>query len=248
MEFLIVVVMILLGVGIAAVIAVVAGAISAADQSQSRAHARAAPDLDAIAASIVYQVGALGGHDPDRILTFLREARIGSPITSNIHIGNWAEAYRRLSTEDQRRALLDLAVRTAVALNSSLPLAQYNALLELSFGLGFQTDALARLRATYRFDYTDYAKHGRPHSADRSGGGAPLFTRQASDPEPLLNVLGLSGQVSRQHLTSTYRKLAAQHHPDRFHSATAAEQEVAAARFIEITEAYEQLLPLCGEQ
>jgi DnaJ-class molecular chaperone len=33
-----------------------------------------------------------------------------------------------------------------------------------------------------------------------------------------------------------------QHHPDRFHAATAEEQSAAAARFIEITRAYEELM------
>jgi DnaJ-class molecular chaperone len=39
-----------------------------------------------------------------------------------------------------------------------------------------------------------------------------------------------------------YRALAAQHHPDRFHDAGEQAREAAAARFIEITEAYGRLL------
>jgi hypothetical protein len=246
MEFLIVAIMIVLGLGIAAVVAVVAGAVSAADKNRERANARISPDRDSIAASIVYQIAAAGGADSQRVLRFLREeANLLAPVTPNAHIGSWADAYRRSTTLEQREALLDLAVRAAVAHNAALPLEQYNALLDLSFGLGFQTDALARLRARYRFEYTDYAKHGRPVSADRSGGGAPLFQRPAADAQPLLSVLGLSGKVSRHDLTSAYRRLAAQNHPDRFYGSSTAQQAEAAARFIEITEAYEQLLPLC---
>lgn len=247
MEFLIIVIMIVLGFGIAAVVAVLAGAISTAERNREQSRARAGPDRDAIAASIVYQIGTAGGASGDSVLGFLREARLLTAVTPNVHIASWAEAYRRMTTLLEREALLELAVRAAVAHNASLPLAQYNALLDLSFGLGFQTDALARLRARFRFEYTDYAKHGRPVSADRSGGGAPLFQRPPADPEPLLSILGLSGKVSRHELTSAYRRLAAQHHPDRFYSASMAEQATAAARFIEITEAYEQLLPLCRE-
>src|SRR5688572_15516524 len=248
MDFLIAVLMILLGVGLAGAIALVAVLMSNAESNRAAAAARGRPDRDTIAASLVYQIGAFGAAGHDRIVAFLREeGRLVAPITRDIHIGNWAEAYSKLSTREERVALLDLAVRTAVALSASLPLIQYNALLDLSFGLGFQTDALARLRARYRFEYTDYAKAGRPRSADRAGGAAPLFQRSLVDPQPMLNVLGLSGIVSRQELTSTYRRLAAQNHPDRFHTATSAEQESAAARFIQITEAYEQLLAISAD-
>jgi DnaJ-class molecular chaperone len=48
--------------------------------------------------------------------------------------------------------------------------------------------------------------------------------------------------VSRSRLISTYRTLAAQHHPDRFHDADPQAREAAAARFIEISDAYGQLL------
>lgn len=245
MEFLIIVIMIVLGLGIAAVVAVLAGAVSTAERN--REQSRQPPDRDAIAASIVYQIGTAGGAAGDAVLRFLREAHLLAPVTPNVHMASWAEAYRRMSTPQEREALLELAVRAAVAHNAALPLAQYNALLDLSFGLGFQTDALARLRARYRFEYTDYAKHGRPVTADRAGGGAPLFQRPPADPQPLLSILGLAGKVSRHELTSAYRRLAAQNHPDRFYSASPDEQATAASRFIELTEAYEQLLPLCED-
>ena len=243
MEVLIILAMIVIGVGIAVVVAVIAGAVT----TQER---KAAPVLDreSIGASLIYHIGSLGDPNPDRIVSFMRgELHLVAPVTRNVHTSSWAEAYRRVSSEAQRAGLLESAVRIAVALNTTLPLAQYNALLDLSFGLGFQTDALARLRARYRFEYIDYAKAGRPRSADRAGGATVLFDRTLMDVEPLLSVLGLSGKVSRHELTTTYRRLAAQHHPDRFHNAPPAEQESAAARFIEVTEAYERLLVLSDD-
>ena len=243
MEVLIILAMIVMGVAIAVVVAVVAGAVSTQERG-----AAPAPNRESIAASLIYHIGSLGGTNSDRVLAFMREElRLVAPLTRDIHASSWADAYRRASSEAQRTELLESAVRMAVALNTSLPLEQYNALLDLSFGLGFQTDALARLRARYRFEYTDYAKAARPRSADRSGGATPLFDRTLMDTEPLLSVLGLSGKVSRQELTTTYRRLAAQNHPDRFHNATPAEQESAAARFIALTEAYERLLVLSDE-
>ncbi|HET8797971.1 MAG TPA: DnaJ domain-containing protein, partial [Thermoanaerobaculia bacterium] len=140
----------------------------------------------------------------------------------------------------QRHDLLEMAVQL-VAARSPIPLRQYAALLDLSFGLGFHTDALAKLRALYGFDYIDHAKGARPREADRSGGGAPLFVRESRSREELLGILGMTGNPSRQEVSAAYRRLAAQHHPDRYHGAASEVQSAAAARFIEITRAYEEL-------
>ena len=50
------------------------------------------------------------------------------------------------------------------------------------------------------------------------------------DSRELLLVLGIEGEASRQSIVSAYRKLAAQHHPDRFHGQPAASQTEAAAQ------------------
>jgi outer membrane receptor protein involved in Fe transport len=157
-------------------------------------------------------------------------------------VASWAETYARATTPPQRHALLESAVKLVAAHTGPIPLRQYAALLDLSFGLGFHTDALARLRETYGFQYVDHAKDARPRSADRGGGATPLFDRsQRAQPE-LLGILGLSGDPTRQEVGAAYRKLAARHHPDRFHGASLEEQNAAAARFIELTRAYEELL------
>ena len=75
----------------------------------------------------------------------------------------------------------------------------------------------------------------------------PLFVRTAVDRTELLAKLGLRGEVPRSVLISTYRALAAQHHPDRFHDADREAREAASARFIEITEAYGKLLAENGK-
>jgi hypothetical protein len=130
---------------------------------------------------------------------------------------------------------------------AAIPLRQYAALLDLSFGLGFRTDALARLRQTYGFEYVDHAKDARPRSADRGGGGAPLFERSHRPRTELLAVLGVSATATRQEIGTAYRKRVAQHHPDRFHGAPMEEQNAAATRFIELTRAYEELLAMLGD-
>jgi len=135
-------------------------------------------------------------------------------------------------------------VQLIASRGTPVPLRQYAALLDLSFGLGFQTDALARLRVQYGFEYVDHAKDARPREADRGGGGTPLFVRTQRDESQLLGVLGLTGKPSRQTIIAAYRRLAAQHHPDRFHGADDAAQAAAAKRFIELTGAYEELLAI----
>ncbi len=68
----------------------------------------------------------------------------------------------------------------------------------------------------------------------------PPFVHGTTDPASLLGTLGIEGTPSRHAIISAYRRLAAQHHPDRVHGQ--AEESEAAARFIEITRAYEALM------
>jgi hypothetical protein len=239
--------MILLGVGIAALVAI-AYAIQKRE-SEGRGSPRQGPrDRNAIAASILVQLARMGGASAERAGEIVRvEARLVAPITPGIDIRSWAEAYARDSTPGQREWLLDAAVRTALATGNSFPVEQYNALVDLNFALGFQTDALARLRTRYSFEYEDHAKRGRPREADRAGGSTPMFIRPTVDRQKLLGTLGLKADAGRQEIISAYRRLAAQQHPDRFHLAPEEDQQTAALRFMEITEAYEKLLATVGE-
>jgi hypothetical protein len=207
----------------------------------------ASPGREAIVTSILWHVAHLGGADDEEALRLLREGGVApAPITRDIDLPSWAVEYARISSEEQRRSLIENAVRIAVIAAPVLPLRQYNALLELNFGLGFQTDTLARLRARYRFDLIDHARNGRPRSADRSGGGAPLYVR-GRDLERLTGLLELDSSFSRRELVRAYRRTAAVYHPDRVHDASPEQQRSAAERFIAATEAYEQLLPLCAD-
>jgi hypothetical protein len=131
-------------------------------------------------------------------------------------------------------------VQIVSATGRPVPLRQYAALLDLNFGLGFQTDALAKLREQYGFDYVDHAKEARPRSAEVR----PLFVRDASDTSALLEMLGLQSGADRQMIISAYRKLVSVHHPDRVHGASENAQSEAAAKFIEITRAYETLMAI----
>jgi DnaJ-class molecular chaperone len=63
----------------------------------------------------------------------------------------------------------------------------------------------------------------------------------------LLRILELDGHPPRQAIISAYRRLAAQHHPDRFHGESMEARNAAAARFIEITRAYETLMAAYGD-
>ena len=235
--------------GGAAVAAFVLAAIEIAQREQKpngvpRA-ATASMERDRIAASILFQILLLGGTAPDEAFREVRRrAGLAAPVTAGIDVTNWGESFASLAAPQQRSWLLETAVQLIAARATPVPLRQYSALLDLSFALGFQTDALAKLREQYGFEYIDHAKASRPREADRGGGAAPLFVRERRDEGELLAVLEIGGTPTRQAVISAYRKLAARHHPDRYHDAPDGIRSAAAARFIEITRAYEALLVL----
>jgi transposase len=199
------------------------------------------PQRDSVAASLLFHVVQAGGASDDEALRQIRRGTgIVAPVTRGIDAGNWAESYARHATPEQRRSLLETAVQLVASREKPVPLRQYAALLDLSFGLGFQTDALARLRESYGFEYVVVEER----RSRLSTGTEPGTGRIARPPH---EILGVSAKPTRQELSAAYRKLVIQHHPDRFHGAPAEEQNGAAARFIEITRAYEELLLSCRD-
>lgn len=199
-------------------------------------------DRSRIAASILFHLMLAGGATADQALRGVRQVGLISPPTSGIDVTSWGERYAQLATSEQRAWLLEAAVQLIAAPARPVPLLQYALLLDLSFALGFQTDALAKLRERYRFEYIDHARDARPREADRGGGAVPLFVRGANDTAALLRTLGIHETADRQAIISAYRRLAAQHHPDKFFGKPEEVQSEAAARFIEITRAYEALM------
>ena len=196
------------------------------------------PQRDTVAASLLFHVVSAGGGSRDEALRLVRRgAGLAAPVTQGIDVGNWAESYARHATVAERTALLEAAVQLVAQREGAVPLRQYAALLDLSFGLGFHIDALARLRELYGFEYVDHAKDTRAAPAAASRG------RRSE----LLAIFGLSALPTRQELSAAYRRLVHQHHPDRYHGAPAEAQNSAAVRFIEITRAYEELLLDCRD-
>jgi DnaJ-domain-containing protein 1 len=205
------------------------------------------PDRDRVAASILFRILTAGGIAPDEALREIRRrAGIIAPPASGIDIASWGERFALHASPQQRLQLLDVAVQLVAVTGHPIPLVQYVDLLDLSFALGFQTDALAKLREQYGFEYVDHAKAGRPREADRVG-RTTFFARDQREPREWLAVLGMEGTPSRQQIIAAYRKLVAQHHPDRFHEAEEGVRSDAALRFIEITRAYEALLAIYKE-
>ncbi|HUP44411.1 MAG TPA: J domain-containing protein [Thermoanaerobaculia bacterium] len=241
MEIIAVLVMIAAG-GALAIFALVAYTLSRSERERSEARAAS---RDEVASSLLHHVLVAGGASPDQALRDVRrQAGLGGKVTRGIDVASWAESYARAASVEQRTMLLETAVRLVAQRGRPVPLLQYSALLDLSFGLGFHTDALARMREEYRFEYVDHAKNARPRDADRAGGATPLFVRDPARREEWLRVLEIEGSPDRQKIISAYRRLAARHHPDKVGDRSAAAQEEAAARFIEITRAYEQLLAI----
>lgn len=248
MELTVVIIMLAVGIGLAASIIITFAAAQREAEMNGAARANVAPDRNHIAASLLVNLLVAGGTPPDIAKGEVRRgAGLAAPITSSIDIVSWSERFAKLASTEQRSWLLDTAVRLVATRKTPVPLRQYSALLDLSFGLGFQTDALAKLRDLYGFDYVDYAKDARPQSADRGGVSTPLYSRDQRETSELLLILGVEAPASRAVIIAAYRKLAAQHHPDKVFGQPAEVQTAAAARFIEITRAYETLLVIYSE-
>ena len=202
-------------------------------------------NADGLAAGILREVAIAGGATPQAADEIAR-ARTGwrTLPEERIDIATWGEAFAEARDPDARTALLDAAVVVAMSTGTRIPAPQYSALMALSFALGFHTDALARLRARYGFEYDDWARLGRPQEADRAGGGAPLFDRSETvSTAELLAVLCLNEKTATRHaIVSAYRHLAAESHPDRFHEATSDERLAASDRFRRLSAAYQSLM------
>ncbi|MEA2164199.1 MAG: DnaJ domain [Thermoanaerobaculia bacterium] len=248
MELTFVIIMLAVGIGVAASVAVTFAAAQREADQRGASQANATPDRNRIAASILVNLLTADGTPHDAAMrTIRKEAGIAGPVTAAIDIASWGERFARVASPEQKKWLLDTAVRLVADRTTPVPLRQYSALLDLSFALGFQTDALARLREVYGFDYVDHAKAARPRGADRAGISTPLYSRDQREAGELLRVLGVDSPATRAGIIAAYRKLAAQHHPDKVFGQTAEIQTEAAARFIEITRAYETLLTLYEE-
>jgi DnaJ-domain-containing protein 1 len=245
-ELTLVIIMLAVGIGLAASVAITFAA--AQREADQRGQSTATPDRNRVAASILFNLLLAGGNEPETARREVRtKAGLAGPVTSGIDITNWGERFAKIASPEQRTWLLDTAVRLVANRTTPVPLRQYAALLDLSFALGFQTDALARLREVYGFDYVDHAKDARPRGADREGISTPLYSRDQRETAELLRVLGLDVPANRAVIITAYRRLAAQHHPDKVFSETEEVQSEAAARFIEITRAYETLLRIYQE-
>lgn len=248
MELTVVIIMLAAGVGLAASIIITFAAAQREADISGAARANVTPDRNHIAASLLFNLLVAGGTPADVAMRNIRrDAGIAAPVTSSIDIVSWSERFAKLATLEQRTWLLDTAVRLIADRTTPVPLRQYSALLDLSFALGFQTDALAKLRDVYGFDYVDHAKHARPRGADRGAVSTPFYSRDQRETSELLRILGIHAPVSRAIIIAAYRKLAAQHHPDKVFGESAEVQNAAAARFIEITRAYETLLAIYNE-
>lgn len=235
------VVAIVVGITLAVVIAIR----FAQAESRNLGHEDPRKNADGLAAGILREIAVAGGASAEAAWEVAR-ARTGWSWLPDerVDVATWGDAFAAARGMDERAELLEAAVVVAMSTGRRIPAAQYSALLALSFSLGFHSDALARLRDRYRFEFDDWARLGRPREADRAGGGAALFDRATAPPvADLLAVLGLEERTAtRQLIVSAYRHLAAETHPDRYHDATSDERAAAAERFRELSAAYQSLM------
>lgn len=85
--------------------------------------------------------------------------------------------------------------------------------------------------------YVGYEKQNRQQEKK----SRPTISRRKSEIERCSKILGVSSQAGMDELKKAYRQLVKLHHPDRFATASKAQQEIAKGRFIKIQLAYEYL-------
>ncbi len=85
--------------------------------------------------------------------------------------------------------------------------------------------------------YTRYEWRDR----QREQQSRPTISRRSSELERCSKVLGVSSQAKMDEIKKAYRGLVKLHHPDRFATASKAQQKIAEERFIKIQKAYEYL-------
>lgn len=220
MNFLGLLLMVGAGAGIAVVVVMINAAVNRRD---ARAGEEMRAGRDEIEAKILKRIAASLGEKGTR---------------PSIDLTSWGAAYARIAGTTERLDLLHRAVEAARSERGTITLEQYRLLIELCFSLGFHADAFARAGVAAGVHLETGAFRARP---TRSRGPA-LFER-GEELEEHLGRLGLSrAELSRQTVTSAYRRLAAQLHPDRFHGASEADQERAAIDFMNLHSSYEYLL------
>ncbi len=88
--------------------------------------------------------------------------------------------------------------------------------------------------------------HGRARARERvrfGSGSSRDFARNADDPKlSAYRELGLPSGASPRDVQRTFRKLAAERHPDRFPRASASEKAQLLARFAKLSAAYHVLM------
>src|ERR1700738_3468946 len=100
------------GIGVAAfIVLAVTIARHEADHTGGRVPTSTPPDLERLAASILYQLLLLGGTRPDDALREIRRrAGLMAPVTNGIDVANWGERFAQIAAPQQRSWLLDMAV------------------------------------------------------------------------------------------------------------------------------------------
>nr|WP_294862235.1 DnaJ domain-containing protein [uncultured Fluviicola sp.] len=120
---------------------------------------------------------------------------------------------------------------TGLALiNGKVSSSELNFLKQINQDLGLDPDNLTKIIAIYAA-YNEHRKQTeekRPSSKKK--------TAYAYE------ILGIQKGASQEEIKKAYRKLVKIHHPDNFATGTESQQKMASEKFVEIQNAYEQLL------
>ncbi len=113
-------------------------------------------------------------------------------------------------------------------------------------GWGWLDDLLVvyMLWRYYRRFKTMQRDGGRTHRTDGAADGRQAHSAESERraPRNAYEILGVAPDAGRDEIKAAYRRLAAQYHPDKVQHLGREFQELAAARFREIQQAYDELM------
>ncbi|MEI5639387.1 MULTISPECIES: co-chaperone DjlA [unclassified Pseudoalteromonas] len=154
-------------------------------------------------------------------------------------VGDFKEAFAR--RYDLRQLFLEIQIQMAFC-DGHVSDAEKTLLKQVAKSLGFAEThflfLLKRYQAEFEFRRSNATGQGQRHSGQRQAAADPGLSRTQA-----LAVLGLSEGASEREIKKAYRKLMAQHHPDKLVSQGLPEHmmEVAKRKSQDIQSAYEYL-------
>lgn len=143
-------------------------------------------------------------------------------------ITDWMKLH--LKDEGTRSQIIYFLTGLAL-INGKVSSSELNFLKQINQDLGLDPDNLTKIIAIY----AAYNEHKKENENKKS-------TSSKSKTAYAHEILGVQKGATQEEIKKAYRKLVKIHHPDNFATGTQSQQKMAAEKFVEIQNAYENLI------